>query len=124
LHWLQKMCPTSDIIKVVSCCCFWQYPGLNSGLLLVRQALHHSSHAPSLFTFRYFSKRSQIWAQDILDCDPPIYASHVAGITGTHLLLLEMGSCEPFFPKLALNLEPTNLRFLVANMGMSHHPQP
>jgi hypothetical protein len=53
------------------------------------------------------------WAS--LDHDPPIYASHVARVTGAHhhiqLLLVEMGSLK-LFVQLTLNLDSLDLHLL------------
>jgi hypothetical protein len=45
--------------------------------------LYHLSHAPNPFGFCYFSARVSCFClEPVLDHDPPIYAFHVAGITG------------------------------------------
>jgi hypothetical protein len=60
---------------------------------------------PDLFTLVIFQIRSCIYAQIGLDYDPPIYASHVAGVTSMHrhaqLFCSDRGILN-FLPKLAL----------------------
>jgi hypothetical protein len=75
---------------------FW-YWSLNSGTLL-----YHFSHNPSSFCFTLqIGSCVSAW---VLLCNPPIYASLVAGMTSVPLwpiLLVEMGSC--FLPGLLSN---------------------
>jgi hypothetical protein len=52
-----------------------------------------------LFTLAIFQIRSLFFDQASLDCNSPIYALHVAGMTGTYhhaQLIIEMGYCELF----------------------------
>jgi uncharacterized membrane protein YdcZ (DUF606 family) len=53
----------------------------------------------ALLTFRIGSliyTQANLDCETSLDCDTPIYASCIAGMTGTFLLLVEMGLCELF----------------------------
>jgi hypothetical protein len=54
---------------------------------------------PALFVFISLQMESLL-CLDQLDCNPPIYASYIAGVTGmcyqTQFLLVEMGSYELF----------------------------
>jgi hypothetical protein len=54
------------------------------GIALARQMLYTWTTPPTLFASGIFQIGSNIYAQAGLDCDPPIFASHIAGITGTH----------------------------------------
>jgi hypothetical protein len=71
---------------------------LNSGPMLARQVLYHLNHAPnpSFLLLIIFLIGSCVYAQAVLDHNPAIYASHVAGMADTYhhtqLLLVEMGS--------------------------------
>jgi hypothetical protein len=62
--------------------------------------LYHLSHASSPFDFSYFSNKVLCLSSDGLNGNPPIYASHAAGMTGMNhcakLLLVEMKSLELF----------------------------
>jgi hypothetical protein len=53
---------------------------------------------PAFFALIIFYIRCGIYTQPDLECHLPIYASHIAEMTGmyhhTQLLLVEMGSCE------------------------------
>jgi hypothetical protein len=57
---------------------------LNSGLLLARQALYNLSHPSGIFALVVFWIESCIYAWTYLDCVPPIYASHIAGMSGMY----------------------------------------
>jgi hypothetical protein len=53
--------------------------------VLARQALYHLSHVPSPFQFSYFSDRVSHFSPWLAsDCNPPMYTSNVAGITGVN----------------------------------------
>jgi hypothetical protein len=53
---------------------------------LATQAFYHLNHTSScFFCFSYFSNRVSHFCQGpVSDCDPPTYASHVAGTTGVY----------------------------------------
>jgi hypothetical protein len=53
---------------------FWQYWSLNSGLQS-KKPLYCLSHVSSHFCSVYFADRVLLFAQVILDHNPPIYAS-------------------------------------------------
>jgi hypothetical protein len=82
--------------------------------------------SPVLFALDIFQIRSHINSQAWLDCDPPIYSSHVAGMTGTHhhtqLLLVEMGGLTNFLRGMALiMILPISTSQVFRVTGMSCH---
>jgi hypothetical protein len=80
--------------------------------VLALQTLYSLSHALSWFCFSYFSDRVSLFA---LNSNPPIYASHVAWITGSNHPVpayLWDGILAKFLPGLTLNFKPPNLHLL------------
>jgi hypothetical protein len=45
---------------------------------------YHLSHVSNPFCLGYFGDKVERFSQASLDCDSPIYASHVAGMPGAH----------------------------------------
>jgi hypothetical protein len=99
--------------------------GFELGLVLARQAIYLSSHAPSLFCFSYFSGRVSYFCPGLaLDHSPPTYTSCVAGTTsmhhhiqlfvqsGSHLLFAWAG-LEPILHFLSATMHVTNSFLLV-----------
>jgi hypothetical protein len=86
------------------------------GLTLARQTLYHLTQSPALFALIIFQIQSQIYVQACLHNDSLIYASHIAGVTGTYhtanFLLVKMGSHKLFLLGLPLNHDPPDLCLL------------
>jgi hypothetical protein len=61
--------------------CFLSARAWTQDLILVKQVLYHLCHTPAFFALVIFQIGSQVfvWGQP---CNCPIYASHVAGMTG------------------------------------------
>jgi hypothetical protein len=78
-------------------------------LNLRERCLYHLNHTLALYALVILGIGPHVYAQAGLDLDPPIYASHIAGITERQhhaQLLLEMRSPLLFFfflPKLDSN---------------------
>jgi hypothetical protein len=86
---------------------FFFFYGCTHGLLLAMQACCHLSHS-AIFALLIFWIGSPVFPRVDLDCDLPIYASWVAGITGAccHTQLFigwDGGGLTNFLPWLALN---------------------
>jgi hypothetical protein len=69
----------------------------------LKQAIYHFSHAPDTFLFHYFWYKFSLYTVASLDCDPLIYASHIAGITIMPSFYLLKWSLANFLPGLTLN---------------------
>jgi hypothetical protein len=74
---------------------FFFFPIWTQGLARARKDFYFLSHSSSPFCFTYFSYRALHYALVGLDYNPPIWVSHVAGMTGMYhhaqLLLVEVG---------------------------------
>jgi hypothetical protein len=82
----------SDTFSFTAVLGFW-----TQGLEFAKQVLCHLSHALNPFCFSYFSNMALhffSWAS--LDCDPLVYTSHVAWMTGMHHHTQLTGSDDVF----------------------------
>jgi hypothetical protein len=79
--------------------CLLEVLGFELRACIAKQALYHLSHTPPTnpFCFSYFLDRSLcFYLEQASDCDPPTYASHVAGVTDAYhhsQWFVETGSC-------------------------------
>jgi hypothetical protein len=88
-----------------------------------------NAHHPALFIWVIFEIESLVYSRAGLDHEFPIYASHIAGMTGVNnniqLLLIKMGSHELFlglplnqWPQATISISTFQVAII---MNMSHH---
>jgi hypothetical protein len=86
---------------------WWWYWIWIQGLALARQAVYHLNHV----FLALCQRRFYVYILADLDHNPPIYTSHIAGITGmyhhTQLLLVEMGILKSFHTPVHLEPQPS-----------------